>query len=66
MGPKIILIVVAAAFAAAAGLGGGEAQAAKKCPRTMEQCLQSCVKAGGRTQYCPKYCEDKERTTGCP
>jgi len=66
MGQKITLIVAAAAFAVAAGLGGGEAQAAKKCPRTMEQCLQSCVKAGGRTQYCPKYCEDKERTTGCP
>ncbi len=66
MGRKIIFIVTAAAFAAAAGISGGEAQAAKKCPRTMQQCQQACVKAGGRTQYCPKYCEDKERSTGCP
>lgn len=61
---RIVFLILAAAALAMAD--GGTAQAAKKCPRTYEQCLQACNKAGGRLSWCPKYCEDKQRNTGCP
>jgi hypothetical protein len=49
-------------------VGGAQAREQKKpaCHRTMEQCLQVCVQAGGQARYCPTYCENKQRDTGCP
>jgi hypothetical protein len=61
---KMVIFVLVAAVALSFG---ADAQAAnKKCSHTMEQCLQSCAKAGGRVSWCPKYCDDKARNTGCP
>jgi len=61
---RIIFIAALAALAITAA--ADMAQAAKKCPRTKDQCLAACRKASGTLSGCVRYCDDKERNTGCP
>jgi hypothetical protein len=46
--------------------GAVQAQNKTGCKRTVEQCLQACAKTGGQARYCPTYCADRQRNTGCP
>jgi hypothetical protein len=59
-----MFIAAAAAFLVAAG--ADEALAAKQCPRTKNRCIATCRKVGDSPNGCVKYCDDKERNTGCP
>jgi hypothetical protein len=59
-----IFAAAAVAFAMTAAVGDAQAQKPKKCPRTMEQCIEYCKKVGGR--YCPAYCSKHQAETGCP
>lgn len=61
---RAIILAAAAAFVTTAAIEGAQAQAPKKCQRTMEQCIEYCKKVGGR--YCPAYCSKHQADTGCP
>jgi type II secretory pathway pseudopilin PulG len=61
---RAIILAAAAAFVMTTAMDDAQAQAAKKCRRTMEQCIESCKKVGGR--YCPAYCQKQQVDTGCP
>jgi hypothetical protein len=62
---KYIFFVAAIALAFLLVTQAGQAQN-KSCKRTMEQCIQACIKGGGQPRFCPNYCSDRQRNTGCP
>ena len=61
-------ITIAAAIALFAGLTVADAQtpAPKKKCRTMNQCIASCERGGGRVNLCGAWCSKQLRDAGCP